>query len=195
MRARSGFTLVEMLVALTLFSILSLSVYSVFRSGLNVWRAGSQWSEENQTARTFFRMLSKELENSAEYSPDWPFEGTEYQVAFMTLQDVFGPQGRSRRELTHVSYAFDPRKKILIRRAAGKNEGFDLRKTREIITTAGLDAVDFSYAVKPFFEGEPTRWKKEWQEQKNIPRGVKIRFGSLRTAVFIPLGVLGDESE
>ena len=61
-----GFTLVEMLVALTVFSIMALSVSAVFRSGVRTWRAGNEWSEENQAARS---LLSRDtLEKSVPYA-------------------------------------------------------------------------------------------------------------------------------
>ena len=193
--ARSGgFTLVEMMVALTLFSIISISIYSVFRSGLNTWRAGNQWSEENQTARTFFRMISQELSNSVDYAPDYLFEGSDHSISFMTLLDTHKPGLDFFKELKRIRYDYDSQKKTLSRRVAGKEEGFDSHQAREVMTADGVSFLEFSYAFKAVYDYEGYRWKKEWKDIKKTPRGVHILWNDWRTTVFIPLGFLGDEN-
>lgn len=190
----SAFTLVEMLVALAVFSIIAITVSSVFRSGVRTWRAGNEWSEENQVARNVFRSISKELVNSVNYAPEMPFNGGEQRISFMTLLESHDAKQGTLRELKRVAYRYDAEEKTLKRFEAGKEEGFDIRKAREALIADGVESMNFSYAFKPVYEGEGYRWKSAWKDEKEIPRGVRIRMADFHTIVFIPVGTLGDES-
>ena len=193
---RKGFTLVEMLVAFIIFSIISITVYSVFRSGLKTWTASSEWLEENQKARNFFSFVSRDLKNMVNYSKDMPFEGKEGEMTFMTIADSRAavgdePPGR----LVKVSYGYDPDKKVALRRVAGQAEGFDGKLAKETELADEIEKFKLEYAYKPVYEAEKYRWKSDWKSKKNLPRGVRIQLNDLQTTVFIPSGVLGNEED
>jgi prepilin-type N-terminal cleavage/methylation domain-containing protein len=193
LRRICGFTLVELLIALSIFSIVAVGISSVFRSGLRTWRAGNQWSEENQGARNFFRIISKELQNSMNGSPEISFEGSAHEVSFLTLVDAYDPVVGSIRSLARVVYRHDAKKKTVKRIIAGLEAGFDIRKAKEVVVAENVSALDFTYAFAPIYENESIRWKSAWKDSKEIPRGIRIRMDGFRTSVFLPMGVLGDE--
>lgn len=190
-----GFTLIEILVAITIFSIVALSVAAVFRSGLRTWSAGNEWSEENQNARNFFRVLSRELQNSVNQSPEMPFEGQAHEISFMTLLDARDPKEGVVRSLARVVYRYDAKERVIERLVAGKEEGFDARRAKAVPVAERIGALDLTYAFKPVYENENLRWKNEWSSLKEIPLGVRIRLDDFHTAVFVPTGRLGDENE
>ena len=68
-----GFTLIEMVVSLTIFSVISLSVYSSFAGGITVWRKAEEFSSVYQTARLVLDSMALELTNTVKVS------GTEFE--------------------------------------------------------------------------------------------------------------------
>ncbi|MCX8037807.1 MAG: prepilin-type N-terminal cleavage/methylation domain-containing protein [Candidatus Sumerlaeia bacterium] len=60
-RPCSAFTLIEIMVAVTIFGILTLAVYSTFRIGLKSYESGRQQMEINQTARAVFDLIARDL--------------------------------------------------------------------------------------------------------------------------------------
>ncbi len=192
-RLKKGFTLVEMLVALTIFSIVALSVSSIFRSGVRTWRAGNEWSEENQTFRTFFQTITKELQNSVNYSPEMPFEGTGREISFLTLEDRHDFKRGTALALVRVIYRYDAKKKKVDRMVSGQEQGFEARNAKLEGSMENIPSFEAAYAYKPIYENGPVRWKDEWRDEKTIPGGVRIKIGDFHTAVCIPAGILGDE--
>lgn len=203
-----GFTFVELIVAVTIFSIIAVSIYSTFSAGLRVWRRTNPVIEANQSARFFFNIIAMDLKNAVKYTAakDEPnFEGDDKRIAFITLVDMPAEDGRARKELAKVIYelkAVTEEKKeryALIRSVAAAGEALDEKKAfpSEVMSVASEKDFGFKYA---YIEGSPKdkeysyRWKDEWEEEDrtNIPRGVKIKAGSFEKTVFIPMGSLGD---
>lgn len=60
-KVHSGFTLVEVMIGVTIFGIISIAVYSTFQSGLKSYEAGREQMIVTQTARTVFDLLSRDL--------------------------------------------------------------------------------------------------------------------------------------
>lgn len=60
-RRSLGFTLVELLVATTLLTVVLAAVYTAFNTSVRAWRAGEASIESFQEARTALSLLSREL--------------------------------------------------------------------------------------------------------------------------------------
>jgi prepilin-type N-terminal cleavage/methylation domain-containing protein len=58
---RAGFTLLEILIAVTIMGIVTLAVYTTFRAGLNSYESGREQMAVTQTARVVFDMLARDL--------------------------------------------------------------------------------------------------------------------------------------
>jgi prepilin-type N-terminal cleavage/methylation domain-containing protein len=58
---RSGFTLIEILIAVTIFGIISMAVYSTFRVGLTSYEAGRERMVVTQTGRVALDLLTRDL--------------------------------------------------------------------------------------------------------------------------------------
>jgi general secretion pathway protein J len=59
-----GFTLVEVLVALTLLSIVAVALFAAVRSGMRVTQAAEARAEQNQEMRVVSELLSRTLTGS-----------------------------------------------------------------------------------------------------------------------------------
>ena len=104
--AETGFTLLEMVVSVTLVAMMAVSLWGAFRISLASWARGTQSIDENQRSRTVLDVVRKQMASAygltAPVDPLSPgviypiFEGTERSLRFVSLnslrfQDSPGP--------------------------------------------------------------------------------------------------------
>ena len=217
-----GFTLIEMIIAVTIFAIIAASIYATFNAGIRMWLKTSPMIEANQRMRIFFNTLSLDLKNIVTYYPKLTsatssfapssfssfgdeeplnFEGEPDRISFMTIMNVSDQDGAFHGEIARVAYVYDKANKTVKRLVATKREGFDESKavTVEVLSNVEAENFGFEYCYKSStssFNEYEYEWKKTWEGEKNkqrIPRGVRIRAGEFTKTVFIPTGELGEE--
>lgn len=201
-KKNTGFTFIELIIAITIFSVIAVSIYSVLRTGVRLWYRVSPMIQDNQSFRLFFNTISRDLKNSLPYfSKDVNFEGNRDKVSFMTLVDISDEGSFARMEPAMVIYYYDRITKTVKRGVATRLEGLneDLAKYSDILNNLEDKEFGFEYCYKlgsskTEYEYE---WKDEWNDKEKesgyIPRGVRIRAGDYSKTVFIPTGVLGGE--
>ena len=123
---RDGFTLIEMLIVVSLFSLVSLAIYTSIASGLNVWdRSRGRIIEED--IAIFFDKISMDLRNSFFYSKIEPV-GSKNRFSFpcrvwVPADSRLGlAKGEYVEQLGKVEYFFDRNKHQLIRRIANYSQ-------------------------------------------------------------------------
>ncbi len=198
----TGFTFIELLIALTIFSIIAASIYYTLNAGIKVWQRGNILIGENQRMRIFFDAISKDIRNAISFS-GIPSEWTEESVSFHTIIDVSSAT-KPHREPVRRIYYFDDKKGELKRARVIQKEGFDEKYVDEEVLLDNLEDVGFEYAYE---SGEEYEWKDEWEfedeDEDIIPRGVKIKVKlkngaedkekTFEKIVFIPISKLGEE--
>ena len=213
MSKKKGFTFMELIIAITIFSIIAVSIYSVFRAGVRLWSRTNPLIQANQSTRYFFNIISADLKNSISYNAISPglktfalseeksanFEGEKQKISFMTLVDVSTGSVLPHTELARVIYSFDRSKKTVNRAVATKAEGLSesLAKITDILND--IDDKDFCFEYCYKVVSSPTEysyeWKNEWEDEDRdkgkIPRGVKVKAGLYSKTIFIPTGRLG----
>lgn len=195
---RAAFTFIELLIAVTIFSIIAVSVYSVFNAGIRVWLRTNPIVEGNQAMRILFNTASLDLKNAVAYTNTGTnFKGEPKKISFMTLIDVAGDKTPLHTELARVVYCFDKDTKAIKRLVAAKDEGLDETKARgqEFLRDTKEEDLGFEYCYEETYSGTEFayKWKDTWQDEAKIPRGVRIKLGEFRKAIFIPTGELGVE--
>ena len=204
----TGFTFIELIIAITIFSIVAVSIYSVFRVGIKLWYRTNPIIQDNQSFRLFFNTISSDLKNSVSYLKEnmkekVNFEGDKQKVSFITLVDVSGQGTMPHAELARVIYYFDSSRKVVKRAIATKAEGLSEDYAKAVDILNGIDTKDFGFEYCYKITYSPTEydyeWKDTWEEKESdggkIPRGVKIKAGEYSKTVFIPTGTLGGEDE
>ena len=189
-RSSRGFTLVELLIALTIFSIIAVSVYSVFRAGIKLWKGNNAAFDADRTARLFFDTAASDMRNAFIY-PGMDITGASDSFSFTALVTVGAADSSPHVEIARVSYIFDKEAGVIRRKVAGKEEGFDVIYAKTAEFPSGEGQVSFSYCYKPKSGVGPYEWKGVWALKDKLPRGVRIRFGELDKWIFIPIGELG----
>jgi len=215
-RATGGFTFIEMLIAVAVFSVVALALYSAFFAGVKVWKRSNQGQDEYQRVGFVLEDIDKELKNSVYMngpSGDEDDEGSVYDfksgedfIEFFTLSQALDEEGNPFRQLVKMRYSYDESQKVLLRAAADVKNGFSTEKTSGESIIEGVEVFELRYAYLKEEEEEPYDWKKEWvHENRMIPRGVRIYLElasaaekgkkEIHKTIFVPLGVLGEEED
>jgi type II secretion system protein J len=207
MRNSKSFTLIELLIALSIFAVIAVTLYSTFFAGISVWRRSGEGSDAYQDMRTAFDDIARDLKNMAYFTKNkdsiYAFSGLSKEIILMTLEEGATEKMEPSREVVKVSYLFDEAKGELNRRAAGIASGFDLKKAGVETLLKGVADLKFEYCYDSGDEDEPYLWQEEWKDENaKTPRGVRItasiksgkmakEMPKVTRVVFIPTGVLG----
>lgn len=118
MKKTKAFTLIEVLLGLTIFSIIALSLYSTFSSGIQLSRRSDQANRIYREARWFFDRLTLDLENMQTYSFDNSYPQL---VSFAGTQDAITLILPTSQGLKSVSYVLrDPQNDSVYKTIIGK---------------------------------------------------------------------------
>jgi prepilin-type N-terminal cleavage/methylation domain-containing protein len=195
-RKEQGFTLIELVVSLTIFSVISLSVYSSFASGISVWRKAQEFSSVYQTARLLLDHMAMELKNAVKVFGT-EFNGGPRMISFITLRQT--TQGaRARRDTRVAKVTFEVRRDPSGRGyALFRRHATNLKRRGEAELMVGsISSLDFQYTYKNSV-GELQPWAKVWKMNDELPLGIKITLNiggtQFTKLVFIPHGFQEEE--
>jgi prepilin-type N-terminal cleavage/methylation domain-containing protein len=189
----NGFTLLEILVALILVSMVTLTVALAFKIGVGAWERGVKEGEDPQV-RTIIPLLIQRQTTAAVQTN--LFNGAILPLPFCGEQDSFSfftsyaPEGSPRQGLMRVSYVFNQEEQTLLlyeqtvtKRDDVKGESNPVskdwaEKIAPISETKGITVFELRYAAA--VEGGLTKepeWKETWDCDSNQwPEMVELRF-------------------
>lgn len=150
----SGFTLLELLIALSFFTVAFVVVSSVFGTGITAWRRSEGESAFYQEVRLATERIGLELRNSLPYA-GIPFEGEENSFSFLQVRH---PRSGPSPEWIRVTYKVSSKEGSahLIRQLVPFLKGEETEAT----VLSDLSDIRFSY---PLFETDGTwEWKERW---------------------------------
>jgi prepilin-type N-terminal cleavage/methylation domain-containing protein len=210
-----AFTFIELIIAVTIFAIIAVSIYSTFSAGIKIWLRTSPMIEENQARRVFFNTIALDLKNAVayydvssvlskpgfgqEYEGKINFTGMPDKISFMTIISISDPDAGLREELARVTYFYDSETKTIKRLVATRLEGLNesSAKPTDMLANVGKKDFGFEYCYKNIISNSDyeCEWKDAWEDKNvlKIPRGIRIKLGEARKLVFIPSGSLGEE--
>lgn len=182
MRGRRGFTLVDMLVALTVMGIVLTAVYAVFSFQSKAVRAAGEGRDASGQGLMILDRFTRDLAGAwlpLDRKPNprikYVFTASEERLDFATtgvlsMDEFLGP------EIVEVGYRLEPgrdgrRQQILIRRQDDTPDDEPTEGGVEIILTQDLVSLDIFYLDR---EGEEkTEWSSEGDEE--LPAAVRIK--------------------
>jgi general secretion pathway protein J len=180
----AGFTLIELIIALTLVALMAVGLWGAFRISVRSWMRGTEFIDTNQRTRTILDLVKKQMASiyglsvpidSQPGSPIVPlFAGKDMSVQFISLNSLRFQENPG---LTMVSYD-------LIRDKAGRFSmvereapylGLDLALSttmddrEEQLTPIFEDLESFSFEFfDPGAQDRPARWVKEWNTSETL---------------------------
>jgi len=170
---RNGFTFIEVVISITIFTIIIVAVYSVFYMGLRTWRKGQE-EKSLQKVRLAFLKIEKELKKTFFFSKV-PFKGTREGMIFplsLPEEDI--------EKIYVVTYSIDKDKdtdfKQLIRKEKIFTEDFHSVEEKEKSLLPLMKDIKFEYAYLVQNPIKTLEWQNMWdgEEKDNIPSGVRI---------------------
>ncbi|MCX5712247.1 MAG: prepilin-type N-terminal cleavage/methylation domain-containing protein [Candidatus Omnitrophica bacterium] len=177
----SGFTLVEMLVAATLFAVIGLGIMTSFSSGVKLWNRAKQTDFVRCELLLGFETLARDLRQSMDISKIG-FEGTAKELSFPTL--AVG-------KVVKMTYRFDPDSGSFNLSSIAMKDLDSLKKDQVIPERVLFKAQDivFSYL---YFDKEKNSyaWAESCPKDKGrfsaIKIQAKLKGEELEKTVFIP---------
>ncbi|MDD5680592.1 MAG: prepilin-type N-terminal cleavage/methylation domain-containing protein [Candidatus Omnitrophica bacterium] len=206
-KQNNAFTFIELLIALSIFAVVAVTLYSTFFAGLSVWKRSGDGSDVYQDIRTVFDDMARDFRNMIYFTKDkesmYIFSGMPKEIILMTLEEGASEKMEPYREVVKVTYSFDDTKGELIRQRAALAFGFDLKKAEKEVLLKDLGDFKFEYCYYSGDEDEPYLWQEEWKdEDEKTPRGIRItavlkngkggeEMSKITRVIFIPTGILG----
>ncbi len=191
----SGFTLLELLVAMALVALVTLIAATAFRLAVQAWERGADEGESRQIQSALPALLEKQLGSrvvtrmfgTAMVNPDKYFCGNENTLSFLT---TYAPQGSLLQGVMQVRYRFDPGLKTLmiflksVTRLDDLGEGgdgFQSKKTDEGFPVSQIHGIiDFRlfYTDDPLFDANDMKqWQRDWKcdaDSTGAPTGLML---------------------
>ncbi len=131
---KAGFTLVELLVATTMISVVMVMVYSSFNSSLKMWRSGDRSVAAYQDARIALTLMTRELQSMLPTAMHL-FEGESDSFQFYEVATPLYPGSGDGPRTLWVRYSLRPlpggKGKSLMRQEAPVEGALPLRNPNE----------------------------------------------------------------
>jgi len=151
---KSAFTLVEMLLVASLFSVISLAVFNAFANGLKIWERGCRPIIEEDIS-LFFEKLEGDLRNYSVYS-HIGFDGKPGRITFATIVSTLIDQKKVKgveeagyaKEIGRVEYYFDENRRNLYRRQANFSQALKNKFGPDQPILKSIESVTFQYGYK-----------------------------------------------
>jgi len=178
MKRPRSFTLVEVLISVSIFSVIILALYSVFRTAvMSYTRIGSAF-DLYQAARASFSRMELDLKNCFIFSgDDSRFAGTGDDLKFFSVIDLYGG-GSANPGVCRIEYGM---KGDILERTV--YPGIEALKDDSEVPAQGLAynvrALSFQYAYLTGSSDSPFEWQESWPKEsgeqiKALPAAVKI---------------------
>ncbi len=162
-----GFTLLELLVTLTILTMLLGVIFGCLHIGIRAWEKGEEVAEENQEIRILRDLISQQIRSLYPYkfregnieSP--AFKGDDHSIRFIS---TMGATSRGPVGLTLVSYFVDPSYGLMLcEKRIFKRETFEDEWNME------EGAIPFSSLVSEIafeYDGEDGEGSEEWDANR-----------------------------
>lgn len=162
-----AFTLVEFLLAITLFSIVSSSLYFSLRSALVLYNRSEKSLADIHETVLFFNNFSKEIRNVVRYEPV-PFEGNETKFSFPVVLKSYSIKG-VKSKFVKIEYEFIGGK---LKRTESLIES-PKEKIKTIVLEGKINKFSIKYSI---FEDDEIKWIDKWEvdDELLIPKAVLI---------------------
>jgi general secretion pathway protein J len=187
----SGFTLLEVLVAMVIMAVIMTTAFGALRLGGRSWEAGITRATGNERFRTVANLLRRQVSQVIPIT--WPddtekriaFEGTSRQLHFVA------PAPQQYRQAGLFEYGLSVQRKgldtNLILSFIPFNPDSEAFQTpanhQQLLLVAGLQRVSFDYFGSPASAGvrsrtsmQPPRWHQRWDaDAQEFPDLIRVR--------------------
>ncbi len=187
--ASSGFTLIEVIVTLTILGFIVLMVSGIFRLSLSSWEKGDAIKEDYQKIRMVSQLVSRQVKSLVPYKIRTEkaegnylaFDGKADSLRFVS---ALGIKARRPEGFVYVVYQFkeegEKKGRLVLYEQRALNRDFfedELKEDSAVTLFEGVSRVRFEYLRGADEEkSEPEEWVEQWnaKDEKELPRAVRI---------------------
>ena len=171
--SKTGFTILELLVSLTILTFIALIIGQGFRIGVNSWEKGEAETIATQKLRILSGMLTQQLKSFYHYRTKLEgevkesilFKGENDSIFFVTTfaDNSYGG-------LKWVRYSY--KEGVLYYREGllPDKDVMDNIEGDEEVLDSDMEEVTFEY-----YAGNEDEWKDSWDDEDSIPDSVRIK--------------------
>ncbi|MEH6826422.1 MAG: prepilin-type N-terminal cleavage/methylation domain-containing protein [Motiliproteus sp.] len=202
-RSEAGFTLVELLVAITLMALMLLLGYSGLRMGMHHWRSGQAFADNLMQERGLRQFLRQQLGQVISRDPQFrngralpqgnkvgaraaqlrqghtdQFRGARGGLVFIAPLAAFSSEGGLHEiwiRLEGDPYAAQGRQLVMLYQPLDPDrQPFQLRDPRRVVLLEGLESMQLNY-YGALAPSKLEQWRPLWRHQWQLPRLIRIR--------------------
>jgi prepilin-type N-terminal cleavage/methylation domain-containing protein len=163
-KPEKGMTLVEVMMAVTIFAIIFVAVAGAFFSGVKLWGRISKVDVPAMFVALDMHRLSKDLRQALDI-PLIGFQGSSRELYFPAIDG-----GR----VVTLMYAFDPEKKELLRKVYAFDPQIKVGAEQDVLSitkVAAADTLNFSYLDRA---GQEPEWLDSWSKEQGLLRALRV---------------------
>ena len=179
-RAQSGFTLVEMIVALTTVSLLVTLVYGALRTGMRSWEASQEQVEKLNAMRIGWNFIHQTLANARQVNDPGAeervllFYGENDRLGFVS--DMPSHLGLGGRYLVEIQQKKGVGETGLLFKRTLLSDYEQMGQSaphQQAVLSEQLQALSFEYFGQKVNDDE-SAWHADWLEQNALPSLVRV---------------------
>jgi len=180
-----GFTLIELIVAITILCLVTLIIGSGFRLGLRAWERGEAEAQETQRLRVLSGLISQNVKSAYPYKMDVEdkeiivFQGENNSIMFVTTFADSSAGGFKWVRYSYKDGVFAFKEGLL-----PDKDFLDKISGNEEIIDSNIGEIKFEYL--PSFEDE---WGDSWNLGDGLPAAVRVKIAYFQPfLITIPMG-------
>lgn len=181
-----GFTLIEVMITLTITGFILLIVFGSFRLGLSAWEKGESTKKTYQKVRILSELISQQIKSVVPYKikaqkaeGDYlAFEGKAQSLKFVS---AFSMRAKNPEGFVYAVYQFrkEGSRFVLYEQRALNKDFFEEEPREELAVSLleGVSDVRFEYYQKEdTLKSRAEGWVKDWsaKEEKELPEALKV---------------------
>jgi len=171
--SKTGFTILELIVSITILTLIALIMGQGFRIGVNSWEKGEAETVETQKLRILSGMLTQQLKSFYLYRTKLEdedkenilFKGENDSILFVTTlaDSSFGG-------LKWVRYSYKEGVLYYKEGLLPDKEVMEKIEGDEEILDSDIEEVVFEY-----YFGNEDEWKESWDDEESFPESVSVK--------------------
>ncbi|MBI5409237.1 MAG: prepilin-type N-terminal cleavage/methylation domain-containing protein, partial [Nitrospirae bacterium] len=190
----SGFTLLELIIAITILTLITVIIGGAFRLGIRAWEKGEKETGETQRLRVVSGLLSQQLKSVYPYKMKLEdedekvviFKGEADSLLFVTTLTDSSSGG-----FKWVRYIYKDNALLYKEGLLPDKELMDKIKGKEEVMDSELDEFKFTY-----FSSEEGEWKDSWDFSKDLPSAVMVKVSYFQPFVVnMPMGFKEEQED
>lgn len=181
---QAGFTLVEVILAIVILSLVTLIIGSGFRLGIDAWERGDRETSDIQKYRVLYELFSRQLKSSYPYRMKIDednvviFKGESDSITFVTVSNDSYVSG-----FRWIRYRYKDGALLFREGMLPDKKLFETNSADDEVIESNIGEVKFSYLAS-----DAEEWKGSWETGDGLPAAVMFKIGDFEPMrVALPL--------